>query len=518
MAQPPISAPIVDSSIDTSYYQTMVVVGQSNTATAGLYKDIELMTKEAINSKFGANSHLAACLRDVETYFENSLVKPKVIAASYQDNTGATARVLESVVAGTSTEEKTLKIVFNSLNPDRISCQQAAILSLRNTESAYCGEYSAGSLQWGAPKNAGVTFNPKLTKITANDCIVEVVIPKGSTAAAAATLINTAINAKADCIYSSTVVDDTLTITARHKGSIGNLFGFEVIKKTIPAGLTITTTEDTAGSGVVDASAVLDLTDDENVKLKDLKFNFFVAPISYSVANVVTDAMAKFKNVTFTNNESYSYTIHRATAIDTSNSTAINNLAIAEPVELNGVIKTLSVLKTVGLAIKGVYNYSEQVALGAKQFTPILYKRETGVYSVGAFKTLANDEYKLFKDFENLFAAITVRKFIVEKRVPELTDEKSFTSGQSTENAINKENVVTFFMTTANILNGSIVSTEFSDRYAGLIENSAEALARTEQLLNSNVKFDKASKQLALELANTLINPIRSIFIINSFR
>jgi len=298
MLDPIISAPIEDASVDTSYVQTIVLTGQSNTATEGLHKDLELLTQDQINTQFGASSHLASMLRECATIWENSIVKPKLWAASYEDNSSAVARILEATVSGTSTEERTLKLRINSLNPDRIAAQEVAILAARNTKAAYCAEYAQNNVQFGAPKNAKNTFTPKLTKATVNDVIVEVVIPKSTGANAAAALINAAINAKTTSVYGSAVSSAVLTLTAKHKGSLGNFFSFEVVYGTMPAGLALAVVEDTAGSDVVDASGVLDLEDGYGVKLKNLNFNFFVAPISYSVSAVVTDAKAKFDNVT----------------------------------------------------------------------------------------------------------------------------------------------------------------------------------------------------------------------------
>ena len=44
MLNPAISFLTQDAVVDTSFYKTLVITGQSNTATAGIHKDIELKT------------------------------------------------------------------------------------------------------------------------------------------------------------------------------------------------------------------------------------------------------------------------------------------------------------------------------------------------------------------------------------------------------------------------------------------------------------------------------------------
>lgn len=512
-----ISAPIQDDSIDTSYFQTVLLTGQSNTASAGLHKDLELLTKEEIDSQFGANSHLASMLRDVNTIWENSLVKPKLWAASYADKSDAVARVLTATVSGTSTEERTLKLKINSLNPDRIAAQEAAILALRNTKGAYCGEYSLNGTQFGAPKNAAHVFTPKLPKATVNDVIIEVVIPKSTGANAAAALVNAAINAATQSIYSSAVSSAVVTLTSRHKGSLSNFFAIEVVNKTTPAGLSISIVEDTAGSDVVDASGVLSLTDSEGTALSDLTFNFVVAPISYSIANLVTDAKAKWDNVTAYRNQSKPYIIVRATAIDTTSNTAINDLASAQPIEVNGVVKTLSILRVLGLTIKGVTKVSEINKLKAKQFTAIEYEPTTGLYSIGQCHSLSN--LARFKDIESVIAVMAIRKFLVEKAIPSYFGEKRFTTGEGDGSTVNIDQIIEFFDSQGSILDGTNVTNEnYADDYAFLIVNSEAAKSRRFEILKAETKFDKAAKQVATKFASSLTDPVRSIFIINSYR
>lgn len=518
MLDPKVSAPIDASAPDTSYYQTLLLQGQSNTADAGLYKDLEYLTQEEIDTEFGAGSHLAAMLRDVYSIWENSVIKPKLWAASYQDNSSAVARILEAVVSGTSTEERYLKLRINSLNPDRICAQEAAILAARNTKGAYCAEYALGSLQFGAPKEAARIFTPKLVKATTNDVIVEVLIPKSTSAADAAALISAAINAETRSLYTSTVDTATLTLTATHKGSLGNFFAIEVVPDSLADGLSITITEDTAGSGVVDATGVLDLEDSTGTALEDLTINFVVTPISYSIAALTTDAKAKFDNVTAYQNKSKAYQILRATAIDTSDSDEVDSLASSEPIETNGVVKSLAVLKTSGLVIRGVSKVSEWDYLESKQFTAIKYENDTGIFYVGACSSLSN--VARFKNIEAVIAALAVRKFVVEKAIPRFFGEKGFTTGEVTSDAVtNIEGVIAEFDAVGRVLDGTNVSDEeYGSDYAGLVVSGSAAQERRTTILKNSTYFDSSAKMLVLKFANELIDPIRSIFITHSFK
>lgn len=514
---PKVSAPVESAAIDTSSYQTLVVVGQSNTATAGLYKDLENLSITDINTKFGANSHIAACLRDAVSCFSNSLVKPKLWCASYADNGSAVARILEVTAAGTSTEEKTLKIRINSVNPDRVATQEAAIAALRTTKGSYVSEFSLNGTLFGSPRNAKGTFTPKLTRIKENDTIIEVVIPSGTTAAAAAALINTAINASASALYGSSVTDEVLTLTAKHKGSLGNFFTIEFEKTSTPAGLSFTIVEDTAGSGVVDISGLLDLTDINGTKLGDDLFNFMVMPVSYSSTAVVNDAKAKWDNVTAYNNQSKPYQIFRATAIDTSSTSAINTLAGTEPVEAKGVVKNLFVLKLSGFIIKGLNSYTEITNCEAKQFTCIKYDPTSGNYFGGACFSLSNEPR--FKDFESVKAIMVIRAFSINSYYPANFAEKEFADSEDVDGTtLNKDAVISILEVLYDILDGTNVNTEFGDDYKGVIVGGSLARTRYSQTLQETVKFDSSSEQLSAKLLQTLSDPIRSILFINAFK
>ena len=50
---PTVSYQNLDGRQDTSYKERIVIVGQSNTANEGLYKDIEFMSSKEIDTLFG---------------------------------------------------------------------------------------------------------------------------------------------------------------------------------------------------------------------------------------------------------------------------------------------------------------------------------------------------------------------------------------------------------------------------------------------------------------------------------
>jgi len=192
-------------------------------------------------------------------------------------------------------------------------------------------------------------------------------------------------------------------------------------------------------------------------------------------------------------------------------------LASSEPIEANGIVKSLAVLKLSGLVIRGVSDVSEATALEAKQFTAIKYESDTGIYYVGACSSLSNSTR--FKNIEAVIAALAVRKFTVEKMIPTFFGEKAYTDGDIIDGSMtNKEGVISFFESVGLILDGTNVSTEYGNDYAGLVVSGADAQARRTEILQASTYYDKSAKMLALKFANDLLDPIRSIFIINSFR
>ena len=515
---PKVSFITEDAVQDTSFYKTLVIVGQSNTAGEGLYKDIELKSEKEINSIFGASSHIASLLRDNKTMLSNSIIKPKIWAISYEDLSGGVARILESVVAGTATESKTMNIKINSMNPDRLMTQAATVLALRNTKGAYCGAYGRNSVEFGAPSNINMPFNPILADAFDNDVIVEVEITSGMTSTQAAAAINAAINAKTTSIYGSSVVSSTLTITSKHKGSVSNFFTFEVVPSSIAAGLSVTTTVDTAGTGTVVSTGILDIEDQDGMKLSELDFNYIVIPYGYSVSALNLDAKAKWDNVLNYNNRCLEYNIFRATALDMSSLTALNSLASAEPISEANLPKSMFILRfgTDTLTIKGISDFSQREAIEAKQFTPI--QRElNGQISVGNTYSLSDSIG--FIDLQRLLNAGLFREVIVEKFIPSDFVERNFTDGKSVNAyTYNKDNIIAKFQLYRDICDGSNVNSVYGTDYAGIVDNNAAARARFDELLSASIVFDKITKQLILKLISDLTNPIKSIFIISYYQ
>ncbi|MFT6842665.1 MAG: phage tail sheath gpL-like, partial [Psychroserpens sp.] len=275
---PKVSYTTQDAVVDSTFSKTMLIVGQSNVAIDGLYKDIQRKTTKEIEAEFGADSHLTSCINDAKSTFANSITKPKIWAISYSDEATAVERVLTSTISGDATESKTMLIKINSLNTDRTSAKVAAVLSLRNTKGAFCGEFAQGPIQFGSPVNARRNFNPIFKNPTLNDVVVEVQITSGMTSDEVATAIDDAINAKTNSIYSSSVLASDVTITAKHKGSLGNMFSFEIVPTSIAAGLAATTVETIPGTGVVDTAGILDIEDTEGNKLRNLDFNYLTIP------------------------------------------------------------------------------------------------------------------------------------------------------------------------------------------------------------------------------------------------
>jgi hypothetical protein len=517
MLDPNISAPIQDASVDTTVTQTLLIVGQSNDATAGLYQDLEFLTEKQINTKFGEDSHLAANLRDVLTMYSDSIVRPRLWAASYADVSEDTARVLESTVVGTATKDCTLKININGLNPDRTSAQAAAVAALRMTKGSYCGDYTIGNEELGLPNLASNNFTPILAKATYNDVIVEVEVSTGDTAAVIAGKINTAINASTKSVYSSAVLSAVLTITCKHKGAIGNFMGFEAIPSSFrDAGFTIVTIEDVAGAGVVDATGILNLTDENGAKLETLNFNLIALPYGYSSTALQNDSFAKFENVLEYGNKCLEYMIFKGTAVDTSNTSAVNAVASANPVEEKGVVKCILVSKIVGLSIKGVSSYSESAYIKIKQLSPIQYDKDFG-YNIGATSTLSDSV--AFAPISSFFASSMARKFVVEKKIQVLFFEKSYALGSAVKiSTIDKTTALGLFENWYDVLAGNKTDATYGSDYSGLIDNSESARRNFLDLINLKFSFDRATGLLSSKAIYDFIAPIKGVFYPQAFK
>lgn len=510
MLNPKVSFLTKESSGNTSFYQTLLIVGQSNDATAGLYKNLENLTPKQLEAKFGTNSHITSVLKEVYQTFKNSIIKPKLWSVSYQDKSDAVKRVLESTVSGTATEKGTLKVKINSMNPDRIAAKAAAILALRNTKGAYAGDYAANSELFGSPSKAAMGFNPILVDIATQDLIIEVQVAKSDSAATVAAAINAAIGANNKSIYDSAVDSAVVTLTAEHKGELGNFFTVEYLD--IPAGLSIATVEDTAGSGVVVTSGILDLTDSDGLKLSELDFDFVVAPYSYSVSTLVTDAKAKWDNVLEYNNRCLDYQIVQATAIDTGTSSNIDDLADDNTLSDDGIDKTLLVAMLDGFKIRGITEYSERALLESYQLSPVQYDLVEDQVTIGNTYTLYDGD--LFNKIESKLNASRVRTFIVEKCIPTDFQERNYTFGAAVNGfTYNRDDVISKFEYYRDILDGTIVTSDFGSDWAGLLDNSSSARSNFSEYLAAVLSFDKVTGQLIVGMANEITSPIKSIFI-----
>lgn len=513
MLNPKVSFTTEQASGNSNFVQTLLLVGQSNAATAGLYKNLENLTPKQIESAFGINSHLTYILKEVYQTFRNSIIKPKLWAVSYQDKSDAVKRVLESTVTGTATEAGTIKLTINSMNPDRIAAKTAAILALRNTKGAYAGDYAANAEQFGAPSKAAMGFNPVLSDITTQDLVIEIDVASGATAATVAAAINTAIVAQTKSIYDSSVASTVVTLTSEHKGSIGNFFTVEYTD--VPAGLAIETLEDTAGSGVVVTSGILDLTDEDGLKLSELDFDFVVAPYSYSISTLLTDAKAKWDNVLEYNNRCLDYHIVQCTAIDTSDSGDVGTLASANALSANGINKSLLVAYLNGLTVRGVSEYSERALLESYQLSPVQYDLVQDQTTIGNVYTLYNEEF--FTNIEQKLNASRVKVFVVEKNLPNDFQERNYTFGTSVNGyTYDRNDVISKFEYYRDILDGTIATSDFGSDWAGLLDNSPTARSNFSEYLNATLSFDKVTKQLVVGMANEITSPIKSIFI-NAF-
>lgn len=517
MLNPDVSFLTEDASSDSSFSKTSVIVGQANSSSEGLFKDLELKNIDEIDALFGAGSHLASLLRDAVTMMSDSIVKPKLWAVNYHDKSDAVARIVRVAASGTATESKVLKIRLNGGNPNRVAVQAATALALRNTKGAYCGNFAQNAIEFGAPVNARRAFNPILDDFSTNDVMVEVNIDRGSGAATVAEVVTDAINAKLQSLFSAELDSANIMLTAKHKGSLGQNFTIEIMPDSIATGIAFSITEDTEGTGVVDASSILSISDNYDFELRDLDFNYIVLPYGYSIDSLVTDAKAKLDNVLDYNNRCLEYHVFRGTAIDLNSDEELDDLAGDEPVEAIGVVKTLFLMSEVGFSIKPVIKRTFRKAIENKQFTPIQYDAKNGDITVGNCYTLSNSIG--FKNIERLLAAELVREVIVEKFMPSDFPESDFTTGDNVDSTTyNKDSIVSKFQSYRDILDGSNVNSVYGKDFSNIVVSSAEARARFDELLNVSVTFDKTTKQVALKLANELTNPLKSIFIISSYQ
>ncbi|VWX62594.1 phage tail sheath subtilisin-like domain-containing protein [Sphingorhabdus sp. 109] len=98
---------------------------------------------------------------------------------------------------------------------------------------------------------------------------VPVVVPSGTSAAATATLIGAAITAALDLPVTASVTDDDVTITARHKGLIGNDIDIRhshYSGEVLPSGIGLTITDMASGAGEPDYAEVTALLGDNEYR------------------------------------------------------------------------------------------------------------------------------------------------------------------------------------------------------------------------------------------------------------
>lgn len=496
---------------DTSFYRTVVIVGQSNTATAGLYKDIEYDDLQAIDEKFGKSSHIGRALRDASIML-TGFIKPKIWAVSYQDKSTAIARVLETTVTGTATKSYTQKIKLHSLDPFNASVQVATAHALRQTKGAACGSvYANAAITTGLPANSAGQFNAPLLNIKTNDVIIDVVITKDDTATEVATKIKNAINANSYSIYNADSTAGVVTLTSKHKGAISQFFAVEFIANSSNVGLTFNTVEDVAGSDAVDISAMLtNVKDNNNTPLGELDFDYIVVPYSYNINNLVIDAKAKWDNVTAYGNRAMDYRIIQATAIDLSNNTELDELTTDNPIEESGIVRHLCVLSKDNIVIRPV-SYTKTALIESRQFTPI-QKEFDDTVTVGNSYTLSNKTG--FIPLSRVLASSVARSFIVEKRVPAFFREKSYSNGTAVQPfVLTADEIISWAKSTRDILDGTNIDTEYKIDYAQTIDNSAEARAQFDDYIEASIRFDVSSKTLSLKFIHTLINGIENISI-----
>ena len=516
MLDPVISSSIVNASVDTSSFQTLLLVGQSNTATAGLYQDLEFLTQAQIDTKFGAGSHIAANLRDVISSFSNSIIKPKLWAASYADVNANTARILEATVTGTATKDCVLKLKINSLNPDRTSAKTASIAALRMTKGANCADFAFGNQEVGSPSLASNNFSPILAGFTDNDVIIEVNITSGNNATAIGAAIAAAIQATPRSLYSASASTGVVTLTSKHKGAIGNLFAVEVVPSSIKdAGFTIETLEDTAGAGVPDITGILNLENEEGTKLGELDFNLVALPYGYSETALVNDSYAKFQNVLNYANQCLEYSIFRGTAVSVADNSAINTVAAANPIEAKGVVKHVQLSALDGIVIRPIYSSVTSAYIKTKQLSPVQYDK-LGI-NIGRASTLSDSP--VFRPLSGFFSASTARSYVVEKKIKVDFIEKSYDSGISSKvSTYDRAEVLNLFEYYYDVMAGNKEDTIYGADYNGLIDSSERAKQNFLDALNLTFAFSKQDGQISMKAIYETIAPITSILYPQSFR
>ena len=507
---PTVSYQNLDGRQDTSYKERIVIVGQSNTANEGLYKDIEFMSSKEIDTLFGKSSQIGRALRDA-TSMLTGFVKPSIYAVSKKDKSSAVARTLETTVTGSATKSFTQKIKIHSLDPFNLSVQTAVAHAMRHTKGCSCASVSQnGAVTVGLPANAAQNFNAPLPKAKTNDVYVSVEIVKNDTPTQIAAKVVTAVNANAYSIYSATSSGAVITFTSKHKGEVGQFFSVEFVPYSSATGVSYETLEDIAGSGAVDISTILtDVLDKNETPLGELDFNYFVVPYSYDIEAIKTDAYAKWENVYNYRGRALDYIIFQATALDLTDSTELNTLAADNPTSEEGIVRHLMVLSKETNSVIRLVKPSKIEAVESKQFTPIAEEQD-GTATVGNSVTLSNSDG--FIDLSRVLSSSIVRAFIVEKIIPLYFQEKSFTTGDAVQGFMKTTGeIIADFKEARDVVDGTNQNTIWGAMFAGLVSNSPTARAVFDEVLEATTSF--SNKTVFVNIVNELLNPIQNISI-----
>jgi hypothetical protein len=500
----------LDGVQDTSYKERIVIVGQSNTATAGLYKNIELMSSKEIDTLFGKSSQIGRSLRDANSML-TGFVKPSIYAVSYADKSNAVARTLQTTITGNAIKSFTQKIKIHSLDPFNLSVQTAVAHAMRHTKGCACASVSQnGAVTVGLPANAAQNFNAPLPQAKTNDVYVNVEIAKNETPAQIAAKVVAAVNANAYSVYSAASSGAVITFTSKHKGEIGQFFSVEFIPYSSATGVSYETLENIAGSGSVDISTMLtNVLDETETPLGELDFNYLVVPYSYNIDALKTDAYAKWENVYNYRGRALDYIIFQATALDLTDNTELNALAVDNPTSEEGIVRHLMVLSKETNSVIRLVKPSKIAIVESKQFTPITEEQD-GKATVGNSFTLSDSAG--FIDLSRVLSSSIVRAFIIEKRIPEQFQEKSFTTGSVVQGFMkNTGEIIADFKETRDIVDGTNQNTVWGTMFAGLVSNSSTARAVFDELLEATTSF--SNKTVFVNIVNELLNPIQNISI-----
>lgn len=506
--EPKQSFQSISGVIDTSFYQTIVLVGNSNVATAGIHKDLELLTEQDIATKFGAGQHLASMIEEIRYQMRNSLTKPKIMARSYQDGGLHTSNVKAITFSGTATRDSIFKVYLGSNAPSNIASGYACAIASRHTIGANVGQFDKNIFDTGSPKqcatNTSALLAPKILS-------VEVSISKGADATAVASAINTAIGALSNSPFTSSATSGVLTITSKTKGIVANELGIKI--DTIE-GVSASIAE-TAGTGTVDISAVLDTTDIDGKKLKELDFDAIVIPYGYATSNIVDDAHAKMENVTNYGNKCLDYRIYQATAIDTNDDSAINTLSSNNPTSSKGAVRVIGVLHKTGGFVTGISSVAQATKIKNKQLNPI-YDLSNKL-EFGSQITLS--DVIGFYHLNIVLNSMMVRYVYVEKFLDTDYWRKNYTTGNSDSFNVNKAQVILDFLLYYDILSGTIADLNNYSKYSNIsnftniVVRSDLVRANYEKLLDSTISFNNG--QLSVSFINEFSKPITLLNLIH---